>query len=61
MRIGTRSPEHKCTNHDLWLVKVGEVEGIDQLMCPVCLYEDTVMLSKIITEQKIEIEELKGE
>lgn len=61
MRLGTRSPEYKCHKHGLWLVKVGEVDGEDQLMCPVCLYEDSKMLSGIITELKIKIEELKDE
>lgn len=61
MRLGTRSPEHKCHEHGLWLVKVGEADGLDQLMCPACLYNDSKMLRKIITEQKIEIGELKGE
>ena len=59
MRLGSRSPEHKCRQHGLWLVKVGEIDGIEQLVCPVCLYEDTKMMSDLITEQKIRIYKLE--
>ena len=61
MRLGTRSPEHKCHEHGLWLVKVGEEDGQDQLMCPVCLYIDSRMMREFITEQKIRIGELESE
>lgn len=61
MRLGNRSPEYKCHEHRLWLVNVGEADGEEQLMCPVCLYEDNKMMRRVITEQKIKIGELEGE
>lgn len=61
MRLGSRSPEHKCSVHNIWLEKVGEVDGVEQLCCPACLYEDTKEMSKLITEQKIRILKLEEE
>ena len=59
MMIGSRSPEHKCREHGLWLVKVGEIDGIDQLRCPVCMHEDLMQMSDTITQQKIRIYKLE--
>ena len=59
MRLGSRSPEHKCSEHGLFMVKVGEEDGIEQLVCPVCVYEDLKWMSELITEQKTKIRELE--
>ena len=55
-RVGSRSPDHKCSVHGLWLIKVAE----DTLRCPICMQMDIEWMSKLISEQKLRILELEG-
>ncbi len=59
MRLGSRSPDHKCPEHGLFMEKVGEEDGIEQFVCPVCVYEDLKWMSNLVTEQKTKIRELE--
>ncbi len=56
LKVGSRNPEHKCSIHGLWLIKVAE----NEYRCSVCMQMDIEWMSKLITEQKLKILELEG-